>query len=116
MLIGTRALMGIGGAFIMPGTLSILTNVFPAEERAPAIGIWAGVSAIGIAIGPLLGGFLIEHFSWHAIFTVNIPIAIVAIVAGAFIVPTSKDPSAPRLDPDRRAAVDRRPLLPRLRR
>ncbi len=99
MLIFTRALMGIGGAFIMPGTLSILTNVFPDEERARAIGVWAGVSALGIAIGPLLGGFLIEHFSWHAIFTVNIPIAAIAIVAGIFIVPKSKDPSAPRLDP-----------------
>jgi EmrB/QacA subfamily drug resistance transporter len=83
----------------MPATLSILTNVFPAEERGRAIGIWAGVSGIGIAIGPLLGGFLIEHFSWHAIFTVNIPIAVVAIIAGGFLVPTSKDPSAPRLDP-----------------
>jgi EmrB/QacA subfamily drug resistance transporter len=99
MLIGTRALMGIGGAFIMPGTLSILTNVFPAEERPRAIGIWAGVSAIGIALGPLLGGFLIEHFSWHAIFTVNIPIAALALISGAFLVPTSKDPSAPKLDP-----------------
>jgi EmrB/QacA subfamily drug resistance transporter len=99
MLIITRAFMGIGGAFIMPGTLSILTNTFPDEERGRAIGVWAGVSALGIALGPLLGGFLIEHFSWHAIFTVNIPIAVIAIVAGIFIVPKSKDPSAPRLDP-----------------
>src|SRR6478736_8317918 len=99
MLIGTRAIMGIGGAFIMPATLSILTNVFPNEERGKAIGIWAGVSAIGIALGPLLGGFLIEHFSWHEIFTVNIPIAAVAIIAGGFLIPTSKDPSAPKLDP-----------------
>ena len=91
--------MGIGGAFIMPATLSILTNVFPAEERGRAIGIWAGVSGIGIAIGPLLGGFLIEHFSWHAIFTVNIPIAAVAIIAGGFLVPTSKDPVGPRSIP-----------------
>src|SRR6187431_755454 len=99
VLIGTRAIMGIGGAFIMPATLSILTNVFPAEERGKAIGIWAGVSAIGIALGPLLGGYLIDHFSWHAIFTVNLPIAALAIVAGGFLVPTSKDPSAPKLDP-----------------
>jgi EmrB/QacA subfamily drug resistance transporter len=99
MLIATRALMGVGGAFIMPGTLSILTNVFPADERPRAIGIWAGVSALGIAIGPLLGGFLIEHYSWHAIFTVNIPIVIVAIGAGIVLLPKSKDPSAPKLDP-----------------
>ena len=99
MLIGTRAIMGIGGAFIMPATLSILTNVFPAEERGKAIGIWAGVSAIGIALGPLLGGFLIEHFSWHEIFTVNIPIALVAIGAGIVLIPSSKDPAAPKLDP-----------------
>jgi EmrB/QacA subfamily drug resistance transporter len=98
-LIATRALMGIGGAFIMPATLSILTNVFPAEERGRAIGVWAGVSALGIAIGPLLGGYLIDHFSWGSIFTVNLPIAAVAIVAGGFLVPTSKDPSAPKLDP-----------------
>jgi len=98
-LIGTRAIMGIGGAFIMPATLSILTNVFPAEERGRAIGVWAGISGIGIAIGPLLGGFLIEHFSWHAIFMVNLPIAALAIIAGGLIVPSSKDPSAPKLDP-----------------
>lgn len=97
-LIATRAVMGIGGAFIMPATLSILTNVFPAEERGRAIGVWAGISGIGIAIGPLLGGFLLEHFTWHAIFTVNLPIALVAVVAGAVLIPTSKDPTSARLD------------------
>ncbi len=98
-LIATRALMGIGGAFIMPATLSILTNVFPAEERGRAIGIWAGVSGLGVALGPLLGGYLVEHFGWHEVFTVNLPIAVAALVAGAFLLPRSKDPAAPRLDP-----------------
>lgn len=97
-LIATRALMGIGGAFIMPATLSILTNVFPADERGRAIGVWAGVSGLGIALGPLLGGYLVEHFGWHEVFTVNLPIAAVAIVAGGVLLPRTKDPSAPKLD------------------
>ena len=97
-LIATRALMGVGGAFIMPATLSILTNVFPAEERGRAIGVWAGVSGLGVALGPLIGGFLVEHFGWHEVFTVNLPIVVVALIAGAILVPTSKDPSAPKLD------------------
>jgi EmrB/QacA subfamily drug resistance transporter len=99
-LIAARALMGVGGAFIMPSTLSILTNVFTEPgERGRAIGIWAGVAGIGIALGPLAGGFLVEHFYWGSIFLVNIPIAVVAIAAGAWLVPTSKDPAAPKLDP-----------------
>ncbi len=98
-LIAARAIAGIGGALIMPATLSILTNVFPAEERGRAIGIWAGVSGLGIAVGPLLGGFLLEHFWWGSVFFVNVPVVIAALVAGRALVPTSKDPSAPRLDP-----------------
>jgi len=99
-LIATRSIMGIGGALIMPATLSIVTNVFTVPaERARAIGIWAGFSAIGIAIGPLAGGYLLEHFYWGSVFLVNVPIVITALVAGFFLVPTSKDPSAPKLDP-----------------
>lgn len=100
MLIGTRALMGIGGAFIMPSTLSILTNVFtdPAE-RGKAIGIWAGVSALGIGLGPISGGALLAHFWWGSVFLVNIPIVIVGLVLGFLLVPESQDPSKPRLDP-----------------
>jgi EmrB/QacA subfamily drug resistance transporter len=99
VLVATRALMGIGGALIMPSTLSILTNVFPAEERSRAIGIWAGVSGLGIAIGPIVGGWLLEHFWWGSVFLVNVPVVIVALVAGRLIVPNSKDPSPNALDP-----------------
>ena len=98
-LIATRALMGVGAAFVMPATLSILANVFPPGERARAIAIWAGFSGAGAAIGPVLSGFLLGHFWWGSVFLVNVPIVIVALVAGAILVPTSKDPNHGRLDP-----------------
>ena len=100
MLIGTRALMGVGGAFIMPSTLSIITNVFtdPAE-RGKAIGIWAGVSALGLGIGPISGGFLLEHFWWGSVFIVNVPIVIAGLVLGYVLIPESSDPSHGKLDP-----------------
>jgi len=99
-LILTRAFMGIGGALIMPSTLSILTNVFrDPRERGRAIAIWAGFSGLGVALGPLVGGILLAHFSWSSVFWVNLPIGATALVLGHFFVPESKDPSAPRLDP-----------------
>jgi EmrB/QacA subfamily drug resistance transporter len=98
-LIGTRAVMGIGGALIMPATLSIITNLFPPQERGRAIGVWAGVAGLGGALGPLTGGFLVEHFYWGSVFLVNIPIVIIGLIAGFLLIPNSKDPSAPRLDP-----------------
>jgi EmrB/QacA subfamily drug resistance transporter len=99
-LILTRAFMGIGGALIMPSTLSILTNVFrdPAE-RGRAIAVWAGFSGLGVAIGPITGGLLLKHFSWHSVFWVNLPIGAVALVLGALVVPTSRDPRHAKLDP-----------------
>ena len=69
------------------------------RERARAIGVWAGFSALGVAVGPLIGGVLLEHFSWSSVFWVNIPIGITALVLGAFLVPTSRDPRQTRLDP-----------------
>ncbi len=97
-LIGGRALMGIGGALIMPSTLSIITNVFPREERGKAIGVWAAVAGLGVGLGPLLGGYLLEHFWWGSVFFVNIPVAVTGLVAGIFLVPESRDPDTPRLD------------------
>lgn len=94
-----RGMMGIGGAFIFPTTLSILTNVFDGKERGRAIGIWAGVSGLGIVIGPLGGGLLLEHFWWGSVFLVNVPICAIAVIAGYFLVPDSKDPAEGRLDP-----------------
>jgi EmrB/QacA subfamily drug resistance transporter len=97
-LIAIRALMGIGGALIMPATLSVLTNVFPREERAKAIGIWAGMASMGIGLGPLFGGLLLEYFDWSSVFLVNVPVAVVALAAGAFLVPESRDPEPGRFD------------------
>lgn len=98
-LIGFRAVQGLGAAFIMPATLSILTNVFrdPAE-RARAIALWAGVSGLGVAVGPLAGGYLLEHFWWGSIFLVNVPLVLFTIVAVVVVVPSSRDPHAQRLD------------------
>jgi EmrB/QacA subfamily drug resistance transporter len=99
-LIATRSLMGIGAAFIMPSTLSIITNVFTVPaERGKAIGVWAGVSALGIGLGPITGGFLLEHFWWGSIFIVNVPIVVIGLVLGFLLVPESRDPSHAALDP-----------------
>jgi EmrB/QacA subfamily drug resistance transporter len=97
-VIGARALMGLAAAFVMPSTLSILTNVFPANERPKAIAMWAGISGGGAAIGPIASGFLLEHFWWGAVFLVNIPVIALALVAGKVLVPTSRDPEQPPLD------------------
>jgi EmrB/QacA subfamily drug resistance transporter len=99
-LIAYRAVMGIGAAFIMPATLSIITDVFrDPKERGRAIGIWAGVAGLGIAIGPVTGGFLLEHFWWGSVLLVNLPIVVVGLVGSYFLIPDSRDPSGPRLDP-----------------
>jgi EmrB/QacA subfamily drug resistance transporter len=98
-LIAARAVMGVGGAFIMPATLSIITAVFTDHaERTRAIGLWSAVSGLGVAIGPVAGGWLLTHFSWDSIFLVNLPIVAIALVAGHWLIPASRAPGTGRLD------------------
>src|SRR3984893_7983915 len=99
-LIVARGLRGLGGAFIFPTTLSILTNTFTEpRERARAIGVWAGVSGVGIALGPLLGGFLVERYGWGSVFLVNVPICTAALILSGFFVPNSSAREESPLDP-----------------
>ncbi len=97
-LIAARAVMGIGAAMMMPSTLSILINVFPREERGRAIAAWAGIMGLGIGLGPVTGGFLIEHFDWPAVFLINVPVAAAALLLGLVLVPDSRDPSGASID------------------
>ena len=98
-LIAARAVMGVGAAIVFPTTLSILSNVFSDRiERAKAIGVWGATVGMGVAFGPIVGGYLLEHFWWGSVFLAMAPIAALAIVLVARFVPTSRDPAAPRLD------------------
>jgi EmrB/QacA subfamily drug resistance transporter len=94
-----RALMGVGSAFVMPATLSLLTSAFPPGERAKAIAIWAGFAGAGGAIGTISSGILLAHYGWGSVFLVNLPIVAVALVAGWRLVPTSRDSRRRPLDP-----------------
>ncbi|HWW67062.1 MAG TPA: MFS transporter [Solirubrobacterales bacterium] len=96
MLIVSRAVQGVGAALMMPATLSIVTQVFPAHERGKAIGTWAGVSALALTIGPVVGGLLTEHVSWRAIFYINLPVAVLALLASFFVVHESRDETIER--------------------
>ncbi|HLN44071.1 MAG TPA: MFS transporter [Acidimicrobiales bacterium] len=99
-LVIARACMGVGAAAIMPSTLSILSNVFTADrDRARAIGIWSGTTGLGVAAGPIVGGWLLAHFWWGSVFLVNVPIALVGIIAAVFLVPNSRNMAAKRPDP-----------------
>jgi EmrB/QacA subfamily drug resistance transporter len=98
MLIAARVVQGSGAALMNPATLSIIAATFPARERGAAIGIWAGVSALALAIGPLVGGLLTEHLSWHWIFFVNVPVGVVAIAASYLLIDESKDDTHESLD------------------
>jgi EmrB/QacA subfamily drug resistance transporter len=97
-LISVRAAMGAGGALIMPATLSIISNVFPREERQKAIAIWSGVASIGVGLGPLFGGLLLEFFDWSSVFLLNVPVAATALLLGIRLVPNSRDPEPGRFD------------------
>jgi EmrB/QacA subfamily drug resistance transporter len=97
-LIAIRAAMGVGGALIMPATLSIISNVFPREERGKAIGIWAAMASVGIGLGPLFGGLLLEYFDWSSVFLLNVPIAFTAFGLGLWLVPESRDPEPGAFD------------------
>jgi EmrB/QacA subfamily drug resistance transporter len=98
-LIAARAVMGVGAALIFPATLSLLTNVFTERgERARAIGVWGATTGVGIAVGPIIGGWLLERFSWPSVFFALVPFAVAAAVLVAFAVPTSRDPEAPPAD------------------
>lgn len=97
-LIGARAAMGVGGAMVMPATLSTLVEVFPRHERVRAIGIWAAIAHLGIPLGPIVGGWLLERAWWGSVLLINVPIVLVALVAGRFLVPETRHPAPPRPD------------------
>ncbi|MCH0564983.1 MULTISPECIES: MFS transporter [unclassified Streptomyces] len=98
-LIAFRAVMGLGAAFVMPATLAVLMNVFERDEQPKAIGIWAGGVGLAIAIGPITGGVLLDHFWWGSVFLVNVPIVLIALALMLWLVPDSRDPSPGRIDP-----------------
>ena len=92
-LIGMRALQGVGAAMMNPATLSIISATFPPKERGQAIGIWAGVSALALAIGPLVGGLIVDNISWNWIFYVNVPVGVIGIVVSRLVISESRDTS-----------------------
>lgn len=99
MLIGARALLGVSGAAIMPGTLSLIRNMFlDRDERRTAMAVWAAMGALGAAAGPIVGGWIIETFSWHAAFLMNIPVMVLLLILAPFLVPESKNPNPGRID------------------
>ena len=99
MLIAARAILGLSGATLMPSTLSIVRTIFTVPaQRTRAIAIWSAGATGGAAAGPLVGGALLEHFTWHAVFLINIPVVVVIVVAGAFLLPESRNPARSPID------------------
>ncbi|MFG1779192.1 DHA2 family efflux MFS transporter permease subunit [Micromonospora sp. NPDC049048] len=97
-LVAARALMGVGGAAIMPVTLAIIANVFDPRERGRAIGVWASAVGLAVAIGPILGGALLEHYWWGSVFLINVPVVAFGVILVALLVPESRDPDPGRVD------------------
>ncbi|MGA5452723.1 MFS transporter [Streptomyces umbrinus] len=98
MLITFRATMGISAALMMPATLAIIKDVFPPEEQGKAIGIWSGAAAVGVPLGPVVSGLLLEHFWWGSMFLINVPLAAIALIGGFKLIPESKAEGHPGLD------------------
>src|SRR4051794_36872991 len=98
-LIAARAVMGIGAAFVMPATLSVLAHVFPPNERPRAIAIWAGFAGVGAGLGQVSSGWLLQHFSWGSIFVTNVFVVAIALIAGFFLIPRSVEKQHAALDP-----------------
>jgi EmrB/QacA subfamily drug resistance transporter len=98
-LIAIRGLMGVGGALLMPATLALITNLFPEAERPRAIASWAAVSGVGMVLGPIVGGTLLEFFGWNSVFLVNVPVVAVGLLGTMHLMPESRDEAPGRLDP-----------------
>ena len=107
-------MQGVGAALMNPLSLSIIVDAFPRHQVPTAIGIWAGISGLGLAVGPLLGGFLVEHVDWSAVFWINVPIGVVAAAATLWAVHESRDPTARRFDIVGTVLVTGGPVLTRL--
>lgn len=99
VLIGARAVLGVGAAMIFPATLSIVTAMFPPAQRGRAIGAWAAMAGLGVVLGPVVGGWLLDRFWWGSVFLINVPVVAVVLLAGWLLVPESKDPAATPLGP-----------------
>src|SRR6516165_6902440 len=95
-LVAARALQGVGAALLLPGSLSIISATFPAGRRGLAIGVWGAVSGLAIAVGPVVGGYLVEHASWRSVFFINVPVGIVGLILAAAVVPESRDQAGHR--------------------
>src|SRR5262245_32821229 len=97
-LIAGRAVLGLGAAFLMPLSMSVLTVLFTDEERPKAITAWVTANSLGIPLGPVVGGWLLDHYHWGAVFLINVPVAVVGFIAIAFLLPESRNPQRPRID------------------